>query len=383
VYDLVHPWTIGGAERRFHEVARRLARRGHEVRWVGLKHWTGPSTRVTEEGVTLHGVPMPPGPLRTADGRRRMAEPPWFGLALARFPGAFRGDIVDCSSFPYFSLFSARLLARLGGATLVGTWLEFWGDYWRDYAPAVAPLGRAVEALAARATPHLVCISEHTRRALLAGGVAADKLSVVPCGVELDAAAPPPARRFDVVCVARLIEEKGVDLLLEALAGPDLGSRRATALIVGIGPEEGRLHALCARLGLAERVRFERFLPEPDLNGAVAAASAFVLPSRREGFGMVVLEAMARGTPVIVTRSPQSAAVDLVREGETGFLVDPDPHALGRSVASLLDSPALRERMGVAAREHAREFEWDAITDRLEQLYRELRGRRVLGAIRN
>lgn len=375
VYDLVHPYTIGGAERRIYELGRRLARR-HDVHLVGLKHWSGPASLRTEEGLTLHGVPMPPFPLYGSDGRRHPLQPLWFGLSILRWPGLLRADVVDCSSFPFFSTFSARAHAALSRAPLIGTWHEFWGDYWSTYAPRLAPVGRAVERLAFAVASRVVCVSEHTRRRLAAAGLADRRVCVVPNGVDLAGPVPgaAPDGAVDLVFVGRLIEEKGAHLLLQALAREAL--RGATCAIVGTGPQEVPLRALAAALGLAERVRFVPRLPQPELNALVASARALVLPSAREGFGMVVLEAMALGTPVVVTTSAQSAAPDLVSDAEDGFVVERHAEALVRPLATLLQSPTLRARMGAAARRKALRHGWDEIAERQEAVYREAVGAR-------
>ena len=370
VYDLMHPFTIGGAERRFYEIGRRLARR-HDVHFVSLKHWSGDATIRTPEGYTLHGVPNFPAAQYGQDGRRNPLQPLWFGAMLLCSPRLFRADIIDCSSFPFFSMFSSRAHASLAGIPLIGTWHEFWGDYWSSYAGRLGLVGRSIERLAVRSPSRIVSVSELTRRGIEGAGLGPGRITVVPNGVdssELESRVDPnPAP--DLVFVGRLIEEKGAHILIEAMTREPLGRLMAGCVIVGQGPEEGRLRAMASRLGLTERVRFISRLEQAELNGLMASARVLVLPSSREGFGMVVIEAMALGTPVVVTTSPQSAAPDLVSHGTDGLVAERTPEAVARAVETILTSPALRARMGEAARKKAALYDWNAITDRMEGVY--------------
>lgn len=372
VYDLMHPFTIGGAERRFYEIGRRLARR-HDVHFVSLKHWSGDATIRTAEGYTLHGVPKFPAAHYGKDGRRNPLEPLWFGAMLLRSPRLFRADIIDCSSFPFFSMLSSRAHASLAGIPLIGTWHEFWGDYWTSYAGHLGPVGRAIERLALRSPSRIVSVSELTRRGILGAGVGAGRITVVPNGVDLrdleSRRDPNPAP--DLVFVGRLIEEKGAHILIEAMTREPLGGLMTACAIVGEGPEEGRLRAMVSRLGLVERVRFIPRLGQAELNGLMASTRVLVLPSSREGFGMVVIEAMALGTPVVVTASPRSAAPDLVSHGTDGFVAERTPEAVAQAVEMILASPVLRARMGAAAQKKAALYDWNAITDRMEEVYGE------------
>jgi glycosyltransferase involved in cell wall biosynthesis len=299
VYDMIYPFSKGGAEKRFYHLARRLAQR-HEVHWVGIKLWDGPSTIVTEDGVTLHGVVRPPGRMYDETGHRTLLEPVWFGVTLFQWPGLRGMDAIDCSSFPFFSTFSARALAALGGVPLVVTWHEFWGDYWREYAPRVAPVGMLVERLAISLSKTAISVSEHTRDKLVGAGMPPGCVTVVPNGIDLAAiqgVAPLP-RGPDVLFVGRLIADKRVPVLLRALAEGPLA--QATCWIIGDGPEAGMLRQMAEGLGIGSRVTFQSWMPEEQVYGAMKSAGAVALPSEREGFGMVVLEAMACGTPVVV-----------------------------------------------------------------------------------
>ncbi len=153
-----------------------------------------------------------------------------------------------------------------------------------------------------------------------------------------------------ILCVGVLRYYKGLHIMLNALRELD-----ATLIIVGEGNQHAALQALAARLGIAERVRFAGRVPDEQLPTYYHAADVFVLPShlRAEAFGIVLLEAMAAGLPVVSTEIG-TATSEVNVHGTTGFVVPPnDAHALAQALRVLLADESLRRRMGEAARERA------------------------------
>jgi D-inositol-3-phosphate glycosyltransferase len=132
--------------------------------------------------------------------------------------------------------------------------------------------------------------------------------------------------------------------------------------------EMERLRALRRELGLDDLVAFLGNRDQDALNHYYAASHAVIVPSHYESFGMVALEAMACGTPVIA--SEVGGLAFLVRDGETGFHVpDRDPGALCDRLQLLLGDPALRARLGAQAAEYARQYAWPLIADRIMKVY--------------
>lgn len=168
------------------------------------------------------------------------------------------------------------------------------------------------------------------------------------------------------LCVARLMEDKGVDILLRALSHvPEW-----FALVVGEGPQREPLVQLASELGVGERVRFAGYLPI--LDSAWAVCDVAVVPSRREGLGLFALEAMAAEKPVVASKT--GGLAEIVRHGETGWLVKPeDPHALADALRQVL---ALRDswyEMGRRGREYvAGHFTWRETAQQLLECYRSL-----------
>jgi glycosyltransferase involved in cell wall biosynthesis len=149
-----------------------------------------------------------------------------------------------------------------------------------------------------------------------------------------------------LVATGRLIRQKGFDLLLRALARCQSAGRAARLVIVGEGPERAALNAIAAELGLADRLLMPGFIA--DSAGWYAHGDLFVLPSRWEGFGHVIVEAMACGLPVVAFDCPYGP-VDILGDGEGGILVpQEDVAALARTIDDLLGAPETRNRLEAA-----------------------------------
>jgi D-inositol-3-phosphate glycosyltransferase len=215
-------------------------------------------------------------------------------------------------------------------------------------------------------------------------GARSERVAVIPCGVDTELFQPmDPAKAKDLLelppdplllYVGRLQPIKGLETLLEAMTEVP---EPACLLVVGgehDEPENGHGAALrqrVAALGLAKRVRFLGAQPQRRLRLFYAAADATVMPSYYESFGMVALEAMACGSPVVASRV--GGLTTTVQDGLTGRLVpEGDPAALAAAITSLLDSPEGR-RLGQQATRWAAEHRWPCVAEAVCRLYSELR----------
>ena len=332
VYDCLFPWTVGGAERWYRGLAERLAAAGHAITYLTLTQWeAGEEPQVPGVEVVAVGPRMA---LYGGDGNRRAAPPLRFGAGvlahLWRHGGRY--DVVHTASFPYFSLLAAGLARRRHSFRITSDWFEVWSrDYWRAYlGPTGGEVGWAVQAACARVPQRAFCFSRlHGERLrslglrgpvrLLSGmyggaGAPRSPTSAAPSGPT-----PAPATPH-FVFAGRHIPEKQVPALVPALAEarerlPDL---RAT--ILGDGPEREQVLRAVAEHGLADVVAVPGFVSTAEVEAAMDAATAIVLPSRREGYGLVVVEAAARGIPAVVVAGADNAAVELVDEDENGVV---------------------------------------------------------------
>jgi glycosyltransferase involved in cell wall biosynthesis len=215
---------------------------------------------------------------------------------------------------------------------------------------------------------------ERFARTIMPGGHDA-KVTVIPNGVDLEkiqaamTRAPRAASGTELISVANLWKLKGIDYTLRALAELDRrGMRDWRYTIVGDGPERRALETLARESGLSGRVSFRGALDHRQALEAIAQSDIFVLPSWNEAFGLVYLEAMACGKPVIGCRG--QGAQDLLAEARTGLLVEPkDVSSLAAALACLLRDPALGREMGLAGRRAAHNFTWNACAERYAALY--------------
>lgn len=212
-------------------------------------------------------------------------------------------------------------------------------------------------------------------------GVPADKADVVPCGVDTErfhpegpAAERSPLHRYRLLQLGRLVARKGAATSVAALAhlpgaelviagGPD-------AARLDADPEVCRLRALAAEAGVADRVRFLGAVSCADVPALLRSADVVLCPADYEPFGIVPLEAMACGRPVVATSV--GGQLDTVADRQTGRLVPPgDPGALAAAVAGLLADPGLREAYGAAGRRRVTSrYGWDRVASATERSYR-------------
>jgi glycosyltransferase involved in cell wall biosynthesis len=223
----------------------------------------------------------------------------------------------------------------------------------------------------ARRAPLVLATSDYARRAIQQHyGVLPARIRLVPEGIDLDgwrctlAQMAMPRDPFRVLCVARQYPRKRVADLLYAFKQVHTREPRARLTIVGAGPEHARLRSLAHVLGLGSVVYFAGALShERDVVAWFGHSAVFCLPSVQEGFGIVLLEAMASGLPVVATTA--AAVPEVVPQQQAGMLVPPrDPATLAAALLELLQQPDLRAAYGAAGQEHVQQFDWPQVARR-------------------
>jgi glycosyltransferase involved in cell wall biosynthesis len=214
-------------------------------------------------------------------------------------------------------------------------------------------------------------------------GVSASAISVVPCGVDLDrfrAIGPAEARssRHRIMTVGRLVPRKGVGLVIEALSQLRAEGMHDVELVIvgGAGdsngaedPELRRLIGLARRLGVDDRVIIRGQVSRPDMPKVLRSADVVVCAPWYEPFGIVPLEAMACGVPVVA--STVGGLIDTVVDGVTGVHVPPrDPEAIASAVAGLLGDASRRRRLAEAGLKRVKRYSWDRVAADTARIYR-------------
>ncbi len=202
----------------------------------------------------------------------------------------------------------------------------------------------------------IFCVSHYTASQLmrLSANAHWHKITVAPLGVDVERFAPAPVCRdetaIDILCVGRLNAAKGLHLLLQAYAGLSQRFPHARLTLVGDGEERESLEALARSLGIDKRIRFAGAVNQDRILPYYREADIFCLPSFAEGVPVVLMEAMAMEIPCVASRI--TGIPELIDDGRDGLLFTAaDERSLRAALARLIDSPALRQRLGKAARE--------------------------------
>ncbi|SER84280.1 Glycosyltransferase involved in cell wall bisynthesis [Propionibacterium cyclohexanicum] len=256
----------------------------------------------------------------------------------------------------------------------------------RHQGPAdTSPPERAMlEPRLAREVDRIIATCPDEVRELRAMGARPRRISVAPCGVDLghfraEGPSEPTGGRRRIAVVGRLVARKGIDLVIAALhelaaegiGDVDLHIIGGSSVAAGLeaDPEAGRLAREAVELGVADQVIFRGQLPREEMPQVLRSCAAVVCAPWYEPFGIVPLEAMACGIPVVV--SAVGGLQDSVVDGVTGLHVRPRDHrALAAAIRRILDDPSLATRMGRAGRHRVeKHYSWNTVAELTEQAY--------------
>ncbi len=368
----------GGQNVHVAELARGLARRGHEVVVHTRRDDPGLPERVDlAPGVDVHHVDAgPPRRVPKDDLLPHMAE---FRERLADEWRRSRPAVVHAHF--WMSALASLQAARPLGVPVVQTFHAL-GVVKRRHQGAAdtsPPQRLGIEREVAATVDRIVATCTDEVFELVRIGADRRRISVVPCGVDLGVFTPrgPAAPRGSgprLVSVGRLVERKGVGNAIEALADvPDaelIVAGGADAAALAADGEARRLLGIAREHGVEDRVTLTGQLDRTEVPALMRSADAVVCVPWYEPFGIVPLEAMACGVPVVA--SAVGGMIDSVVDGVTGVHVPPrDPGALAAVLRRLLDRPALRARLGGAGAARVRErYGWDGIAAATEDAYR-------------
>jgi glycosyltransferase involved in cell wall biosynthesis len=343
VYDHLFPQTVGGAERWMRDLALGAAEAGHEVTYLTMRHWErGASPELT--GVRVLGL-IEPGTVY-AQERRTLGPPLRFGLAVARHLAAHGKtyDVVHTASFPYFPVLSAALLRRRSGYRLFVDWHEAWSrGYWQRYAgSAVGTVGWLVQKACVRVRHTAFCMSQLQARELVKQGY--DGTPIVLPGLYAGTVEPTTSAEVqpDLVAYAgRHVREKRIDALVRGFAHARASQPGLELELFGDGPDRLRIEGLVRELGLEACVQMAGKVSEGELDLGLARAACLATASEREGYGLVVVEAAAHGTPSVIVGGPENAALELVHEGVNGAIApSPAPRDIGDAILRVVEAGA-------------------------------------------
>lgn len=362
VSDSILPYHHGGKERRLYEISKRLVSEHCEVHIYTMKWWDGPKI-IKHEGVFFHAL-CDFHPLYVKN-RRSITEALLFGLVTFRL--LFESfDELDVDHMPFFPLFSARIVTWIRRKRLYATWHEVWGRaYWMEYLKGISGIfGHFTEQLAFRMPDVIISNSLHTTERLLAAGVKKE-IQTIPLGVDLQSvyAAKVSQVASDIIFVGRFLNHKNVDLLVRSIARVKESVPTVRCIIIGSGPEKENIFARISELHLESNVELmSPIASHSELYGMLKASKMLVLPSVREGFGLIVVEANAAGIPVITTSHENNAAKDLILEGVNGLLTEVNELALSERILQILNhGQDMDPKRGIE------QYDWSRVVKHLKQ----------------
>jgi glycogen(starch) synthase len=366
--------AIGGVEELTARLARRLLDAGDAVEVWTTRH---PPDLLEDEDV--NGVRVRrfafPMPRVSARGLARFPhEAARVRVAMVGAAAQFGADVIHVQCFGANGAYATWLARRVRTPlvlTLQGeTVMDDTDIYDRSLALRLSLRLGLRNAAAVTGCSRFV-LSDVERRFGLTPG----RSIVIPNGVEIVEGVTPqplslPFERF-VLGVGRVVKKKGFDLLLDAFARIAPRHPNVGLVIGGSGSARGELLTAAAAAGLGDRIAFPGTLSRAEIAWALRAAAVFVLPSRVEPFGIVVVEALRAGCPTIV--SSHGGATEIVRDGVDGIVADPhDIAALATTIDRLLCDDALAQRLARSGRLRALDFDWGPIAHRYREVYEQV-----------
>ncbi|MEO0080385.1 MAG: glycosyltransferase family 4 protein [candidate division WOR-3 bacterium] len=346
----------GGAEIYFQEIFRRLVARGHAVTLL-CERFAGSEPEETLDGIRII----------------RLGGKWTFNFAVYRNIGrlAEAGDydlvIDDLNKIPFYSPWFTKR------PVLVLLMHLFRKSIFKEVIPPLAGYVYLAESLIPCAYKgcRFAVLSESSKRDVVRLGIPDKDITVIPPGTDLERFQPDPsvAREPILLHVGRLKRYKSTDHLLLAARLLKEKGLNFRVVIVGDGDDLPRLKSLTQRLGISGLVEFTGYVPEAEKLHWFRRAAVLAECSIKEGWGLIVLEANACGTPVVVARSP--GLVDSSRDGVNGLFYDyGDIAGLAERLERLLTDESLRNRLGTQAVDWARQWTWEAAADKMEELIR-------------
>jgi glycogen(starch) synthase len=377
------PFVQGGAGIYAHNLTKELARLGHEVHVITGKA-TGGERESVEAGVFVHRIGLLNKPFLAAVSF-------WFSLrkdfaSLENQAGGF--DIVHGNGLSDFSLgqrtvSSPRVITihhltsttlRALGASLAKRVRNVRGE---------SGISSFIEPLCIRRASRVIAVSQFTKQDIISVyGIPESRIEVIYHGARPENYVFPEENKLRfrsslgiesqpmILFVGRLVPRKGVDILLRAL--PQVIREMDVRLVLAGSGNQRDYQQLAQSLGISDKVIFLGHVPDDTLSLLHSSCDLFVLPSRLEGLGIVIIEAMAAGKPIIATNA--GGIPELIESGKNGILIEiGEEKELASAIIQMLGDKSLSRAIGENNREKVRErYSWEVAARQAERLYSDL-----------
>lgn len=368
----VSPRFGGGAELRLHEIGKRLVNKGYKVCVVCGK--TEPHLPDSEEidGMKVYYVKTIPEFLfRFRRLSFYLSRYLFYFLSIQKIYRVGRSVnliVDDLSPAPSF----AYLIGKIQKKTVYATIHEFFSFGWfKSMDPVSACLSLLSHYLLKLFIfDSIITVSQFTKNRLVKFGLNPERIFVIPNGIDLPSfnkSDGHPSQNNSLAILGRLVKQKGHIYLIEAMKRVVKEVPDAKLNVIGDGPLRSSLEAKVREYRLDTNIVFRGGVADQEKFKMLCSSNIFVLPSLKEGFGIVLLEAMACGLPIVANDLPVLREVSI--DGQNGYLVDvKNPEELAGKIVVLLKDEQRRKEMGKYNREYVKQFNWDRIADMEEKV---------------
>jgi glycosyltransferase involved in cell wall biosynthesis len=366
VSDYFYPFLFGGGERRMYEIGKRLAKK-HEVH-VLTRRLAGSHNYEEHEGMHIHRIFVPSREITLESFLNGL-----FFMIGAFLTSLKLGEFDVYAPQQFFPLPPVWLASKVRKRPIVATIHDVYADGWIQRYGLKGYLMAFFEKIMLRLSyTIIVTVSDASKEKIMAAGVPEKAIKIIPNGVDLaefEKVRVEKSKKPRIVYLGRLVEYKHVDDLLRAFSGLNLD---AELFVIGEGPERENLKNLARNLGIENKVFFMGFVGEHRKIELLKSAHVLALPSTVEGFAIVLIEAMAAGTPVIAADIP---AVHMsVKDEVTGLFFRPrNVDELKAKLERLLTDSVLWTKLSRNGYELVREkFSWEKIANEFERTLNEI-----------
>jgi len=324
VYDCAYPFIKGGAEKRIFEYAGFLGNT-EKVEIICMQWWFG-EKKYIDDNLTYIGI-CSSRDLYDKNGKRKILPGVYFGIKVAWYLFKNRYDILDFEVFPYFPIIFTKLffLFKNKKPKIIGYWSEYIGKGgWKKYNVNFWWLGVMLEKISFYCCDKIIANSFFTQDRLLREFRDAKIRVINPTGIDIkfiENISDPVNKIYDIIYFGRLIKHKNIEKIIEIGKINYLQGNNIQILIIGNGPDEKKIKGLVDKNNLKNSITFVGFVDNyANLIKLIKSSKIMIFPSKREGFGISVVEANACKLPVLVLDYPDNAAKELIKDGFNGFV---------------------------------------------------------------
>jgi len=353
--EFFHP-HVGGCERRFMEIGRRLATKGHEIHVFTIQYDRNLPKKEQIYGINVHryahsGNYVSPNGFRSFGGILKYSLGSFMRLLGSDY------DLYYANQWPMLHSLCVKPVA----SPLIQEWCEVWTN-----CVKVTLMQRLLKNVG----DYHVAVSEFTRQRLsYLLNLDPSKVVLIPNGVNFAKFNSSRTKIWGrIVYAGRVVPHKRVKLLVDAFREVKKKIPTAELHIIGTG---SRLQSVRNRAAGIKGCYIHGFLPEDQMIDLLKSAWLFVLPSEREGSGIVVLEAMAAGVPFVTINHPDNATKELCHF-KCGLMVEPRENSIAAAITQLFSNEELWKELSVNALNFAKKYDWDIITNHLEDFFGEV-----------